>query len=328
MKDVSVCMVTYNQEKFIADSIESVLSQITKFSVKLIIGDDCSTDSTLKICKHYESQYPERIKVFQNDKNLGIVSNTICNFKYICNQGFKYIAMLDGDDYWIDPFKLQKQVDFLERNDNYGYVHTGNGNYYHPSGKKNIEIRKNVPTGDIFDIIWQFPLIVNCTVLFRSDLLQYFDFDAIEKLHLSEIAHLTNVIIASQTKIGFIEDVTAMYRRHENNTTGGRNLAKRYRYIEHEIVQTKYLNTLFPDKIKFSEAYANEYRFNSQLDASFICGNFKEARKIINQHGFLINSDKKFWCKSYFLFQIYPVINLFAKIRRYINNHYFIYLKH
>jgi glycosyltransferase involved in cell wall biosynthesis len=110
---VSVCMVTYNHEKYIVQAIESVLNQQTTFDVELIIGEDCSSDTTRTICEAYAKQHPEKIRLLAHPKNLGMMGNFITVLN-ACRA--KYIATLDGDDYWTDPFKLQKQVDFMNTN--------------------------------------------------------------------------------------------------------------------------------------------------------------------------------------------------------------------
>lgn len=113
---VAVFMVTYNQENYIGQAIESVIMQITSFPIKLFIGEDCSTDLTAAICKSFQEENPQIIEVLYNKKNIGAPKNAKQIFKACFTSGAKYIAMLEGDDYWIDPYKLQKQVDFLERN--------------------------------------------------------------------------------------------------------------------------------------------------------------------------------------------------------------------
>ncbi len=111
MCKLSVCMISYNQELFIAEAIESVVHQKTKFRFELVISDDCSTDSTPLIIQSYKQQYPELIRVIPRPENLGVVSNFLQTIRE-CKS--KYVAFLEGDDYWTDDHKLQKQVDLLE----------------------------------------------------------------------------------------------------------------------------------------------------------------------------------------------------------------------
>lgn len=115
---VSVAMPTYNHERFIAQAIDSVLMQETDFPVELVIGDDCSTDGTRSIVEGYAARYPTRVKVLLHPHNLGPShSPGKNNFVAVINACTgNYVAMLEGDDYWTDPRKLQKQVEFLEAN--------------------------------------------------------------------------------------------------------------------------------------------------------------------------------------------------------------------
>jgi glycosyltransferase involved in cell wall biosynthesis len=108
---VSVCMITYNHEAFIAQAIESVMLQRCNFNVELVIGEDCSTDNTLSIIKDYCQRYPSRIRLITSSHNVGMQPNFIRTHQ-ACNGEF--IAFIEGDDYWIDPDKLQVQVDSLK----------------------------------------------------------------------------------------------------------------------------------------------------------------------------------------------------------------------
>jgi len=116
---VAIWMVTYNHEVFVEQAIESVMIQETKFEYKLYIGEDCSTDNTREICKRLKEKYPNKIELFLNEKNLGGSLNGKQIYKMCFESGAKNIALLEGDDYWTDPLKLQKQVDFLEANPDY-----------------------------------------------------------------------------------------------------------------------------------------------------------------------------------------------------------------
>jgi len=110
---VAIWMVTYNHEKFISQAIEGVLFQKTNFDIKLFVGEDCSTDRTREICMGYKNRFPEQIEVICTAEN-NIILNSENIFKACYYSGAKYVAICEGDDYWTDPFKLQKQVDFLE----------------------------------------------------------------------------------------------------------------------------------------------------------------------------------------------------------------------
>ena len=116
---VSVYMLTYNHEPFIAQAIEGVLAQKTDFPIELVIGEDCSTDRTLEIVSEYQQKHPDVIRVITSDINVGVKENVKRTRGFLRG---KYIAPCEGDDYWINPFKLQKQVDYLEKNQEYALV--------------------------------------------------------------------------------------------------------------------------------------------------------------------------------------------------------------
>lgn len=118
---VSVNMVTYNHERYIAQAIEGVIQQKTNFPFELVIGEDCSTDSTRQIVFEYQAKYPDIIRVITSENNIGAHNNSL-RVTRAC-QG-KYIAYCDGDDCWHNQSKMQIQVDFLEANPDYVLVHS------------------------------------------------------------------------------------------------------------------------------------------------------------------------------------------------------------
>ena len=113
---LSVVTITYNHEPYIAKCIEGVLIQKVNFPIEFIIAEDCSTDGTRAICEDYAAKYPELIHLITSETNIGYNPNELRAMK--AAKG-KYIAYCEGDDFWTDPEKLQKQVDFLEKNEEY-----------------------------------------------------------------------------------------------------------------------------------------------------------------------------------------------------------------
>lgn len=163
---VSVFLLTYNQEVFIEQTLEGILKQQTNFSFQIVIGEDCSTDATRTICKNYEQNFPNKIKLLPAlDKNIGLIANYMRTIK-ACDG--TYIAICDGDDYWIDENKLQKQVDFLEANPEFSIVYTKvlkllpNGNF-----KESVEKRPKL-TADFDDLIFD-NYIPSVTAMFRNN---------------------------------------------------------------------------------------------------------------------------------------------------------------
>lgn len=120
---VSVLFITYNHEEYLRQSLDGILMQKTNFEYEIVVGEDCSTDNTREILKEYAAKYPEKFVLLFREKNFGRPTMNVYDTGMHC-QG-EYIAFLEGDDYWTDENKLQKQVDFLDTNREYmGCTHT------------------------------------------------------------------------------------------------------------------------------------------------------------------------------------------------------------
>lgn len=113
---VSILMITYNHEKYIRQALDGILMQKVDFTYEVVIGEDCSQDNTRAILLEYKEKYPDRIRLILHEKNVGIGKN-LGAVQRQCDG--KYVAICEGDDYWTDPYKLKKQVSFLENHPEY-----------------------------------------------------------------------------------------------------------------------------------------------------------------------------------------------------------------
>ena len=120
---LSVLFITYNHEDYIRQALDSVLMQKCNFDFEIVVGEDCSTDSTRDILREYDAKYPGRFKLLFREKNFGRPTMNVYDTGMHCTGD--YIAFLEGDDYWTDENKLQKQVDYLDQHPDYmGCTHT------------------------------------------------------------------------------------------------------------------------------------------------------------------------------------------------------------
>ncbi len=205
---VSIFILTYNQEQFIAQTIESILMQKTNFTYQLVIGEDCSTDMTRIICEKYVIQYPQKIKLLPPlEKNIGLIANYIRTIA-ACNG--KYIAICDGDDYWIDELKLQKQVDYLESHPDFSIVFTKMKRLFSNGEFKEMIIENQKSCTTFEDLIFN-NFIPSVTVLFKNN-------QKNEKIP-SWLIHFPYGdwptylwTIKDKGKIHFLDEVTAVYR--------------------------------------------------------------------------------------------------------------------
>lgn len=202
---VSVSMITYNHEAFIAEAIEGVVMQKTTFPFELVIGEDCSTDNTRAICIEYQKKYPDIIRLRLPEKNQGMMLNWINNIE--SGHG-KYIALCDGDDYWTDPYKLQKQVDFMEVNPDFALC--SHSVYTLMCGQldENIEMERDVLTTE--DIILKDWGLLTASILFRKEAHKTPDWYYTVKN--GDFA--LQLIVSLSGKIKFLPEYMAVYRQH------------------------------------------------------------------------------------------------------------------
>ena len=240
MKDieplVSICCITYNHENYIRDAIEGFLMQKTSFPIEIIIHDDASTDNTAQIIKEYEDKYPDLFcNIFQNENQWSKGGGSIyARFVYPQVRG-KYIALCEGDDYWTDPLKLQKQVDFLEQNLEYGLVHADCHFYYEDKQKWKYKANKNLANSIKIDskeeLFYQLVdadyKIRTATVLFRKDLLMMVTDD--NKTFLMGDTPIW-LDFSQLTKFKYFDEVFAVYRILSNSASRSNNKQKQYRF--------------------------------------------------------------------------------------------------
>ena len=215
---VSVSVITYNQEEFIAQAIHSILGQEVTFDYEIVIGEDASTDRTGEIVLELEKRHPDRIRVVMRDemesecdraRGFGGKRNFV---KTLQECRGEYVALLDGDDYWTDSHKLQKQVDFLERHPECSLCFHNAEMFYDDGSQPSMNLRpadqKEIST--VEDIIAGM-VPIPCTVLFRNNLLGELpaSFDTVPNGDW-----MLFVLLAEHGNIGYLNEVMAAYRMH------------------------------------------------------------------------------------------------------------------
>lgn len=146
---VSICCITYNQEQYVRECLEGFVMQKTNFPFEIVISDDCSKDGTRAVISDYKARYPKLFRDISPEKNMG----SMANFLYVQAQAKgKYIALCEGDDYWIDPYKLQKQVDFMDAHPDYSMCLT-NSHIKSVGQEERLAVRTCLDTYMIEDVI-------------------------------------------------------------------------------------------------------------------------------------------------------------------------------
>ena len=213
---VSICCITYNHAPYIRQCLDGFLMQKVTFPIEIIINDDCSTDGTTDIIREYEAKYPDKIKPIyhvENEYSKG-VRGMFATYCFPKAKG-KYIAMCEGDDYWTDPLKLQKQVDFMEVSPEYGLVYTqvdafDDNGVIGPIARE-IADAKSLLFGNV---------IATLTVCFRRELLQSYlsDVNPIGKNWLMGDYPIW-LWISHHSKIYFMNETMGRYRVLQNSAS-------------------------------------------------------------------------------------------------------------
>lgn len=226
---VSVICTAYNHESYIRQCLDGFVMQKTNFSFEVLVHDDASTDRTADIIREYEAKYPDIIKpIYQNENQYSKGIAIYSKFIYP-NVNGKYIAICEGDDYWIDPFKLQKQVDFLETNEEYGLVFTDIDIYYQITNtfKKEYLSSSIIPIAKSFvEHLYNGGFIAPCTWLVRRD---FFMQEYGTKKYIDG-TFVRALDIWAKTKIYFHREVTAVYRMLEESVSHSNSLQKRFNF--------------------------------------------------------------------------------------------------
>jgi len=248
---VSICCLTYNHEPYIRQCLDGFMMQKTDFSFEVLIHDDASTDGTTNIIKEYEAKYPNIIKpIYQteNQYSKGVSPSII---QYFCAIG-KYIAPCEGDDYWTDPYKLQKQVDFLERNlDFVGCFHNTEERYEEPDQASFLYCNFNNQIISFQDLSYR-NLIPTCSVVYRR--VPFMEFpEWYKQLKVKDwTLHLLN---AQFGNFWYIPKIMGVHRLHKSSTWALQDHQKNVKYIEH--VYNIMINEGFGNNTKVKEFLIN-----------------------------------------------------------------------
>jgi len=248
MPKVSVSLITYNHEKFIAACLDSIVAQITAFDFEIVVCDDASTDKTPEIISGYAAKYPQLIKPILRKNNLGMVKNALAAIEACSGQ---YIAIMEGDDFWTDDNKLQMQASYLDKNTDCVLCYTNGYTFYmdEPGKKDFFFTDANKPTEkiDLDFFIHNGALIPNNTKMFRKEIQPATFPDWIySALNWDWVLHILQLRLGMA---GYIDAPTLAYRRHQDaafgkkseeeillggiETGAGVNKLLNYRYNEH-----------------------------------------------------------------------------------------------
>lgn len=212
---ISVVVITYNHLKYIRQTLDSVLAQKVDVEFEIVIGDDHSTDGTTDIIAQYREKFPELIKPVLQEKNHGDGTNTRCAVTACLGE---YIALCEGDDYWVDSGKLQKQYDFLKNNLSYSACTALADVLYEDSGtlKRHSPMKRRLSLTRKDFLLGIKPDTRTCTKMYRKSpfVESYFKYDLSSIYARDNISRI--IITENHKKIMVLNETMAVYRVHSN----------------------------------------------------------------------------------------------------------------
>lgn len=267
---LSICCITYNHEKYIEDALESFLNQKLDFDFEIIIGDDASTDNTQKILKRYQDHYPEIIKPILRKNNIGMMNNFMSVLKEAKGD---YVAYCDGDDYWIDDYKVIKQINVLEKHPECSFVFHDTllvDQYKKPlkllsKGRRNEYFEDGVIKAE--EVIGTPIRIVHAnSLLFRKEAIE--DLTLLEKLKFSPNGDFAlTTILASQGDAYYFKEAMGTYRIIESSISNSRKISDqkifdqlmRFYAVIDEHFKGRFHQEIVANKIGMKMSYIEEH---------------------------------------------------------------------
>lgn len=256
---VTIRCITYNHEPYIRQCLEGFVMQKTNFRYEAIVHDDASTDGTAAIIREYAKKYPDIIKpIYETENQYSKHDGSLRRIMDAHMHG-KYIATCEGDDYWIDPLKLQKQVDFLEENPEYGLIYTNVDFYYQKQNKferSYITSGKLPRSNDFVSHLVNGGYIAPCTWLYRRKYMQTYTQSYVDGTFPMALD------IWANSKIYFLDEVTTVYRVLVESASHSMCLSRRFAFnsgiffIKKEYIDKYHL--LVSNEIK-EKIYVNAY---------------------------------------------------------------------
>ena len=267
---VSIACITYNQEKYITQTIEGFLLQEVEFPIEIIIHDDASTDRTATIFKDYAGKYPHLIfPIIQTENKWSKGINPMSDYVFPACRG-NYVAVCEGDDYWVDPRKLERHVKFLETRKEYSMVYSDIISIDENNHKRKVSflfqmghlIRKK--EGFLQKTLVKGNFIMTLTTLFRkSELLKA---EAIIRNNPKNISNIDYALFLEMSRLGkihFDDHKTAAYRVLTESASHSSDLDKRMEFIE----KTSEISLFYNHKynVGYSETFLRRIKLGAQL---------------------------------------------------------------
>lgn len=247
---LSVCFITYNHEKFVRQALESVLMQQCDFDFEIVIGNDCSTDGTTAIVEEFAKKYPQKIRLNRFEKNIGMTGNWVSTMTACRGE---YVAMLEGDDFWTDPTKLQKQVTLLDSRPEISFVCHDVETIFEEGVRKrdpayHMDKQSEFTIHDILDEKWFIP---TCSMVYRKSCLPPFPKWVDARVKCIDL--FVKLMLSAQNSYLYTNEKMGKYRIHEGGIS--QHWKRKLNTYEYDVINV----------LRLFNGFSN-YKFNEEIN--------------------------------------------------------------
>ena len=309
---ISVIIPSYNRADTVGETIDSILAQQVDADIEIVIGDDCSTDNARGVLQQYKDEYPDIIRLFLREQNMGLGANWAqcvkdCRGEFICN--------CDNDDYWHNPQKLQLQLDYMRSHPDCNILITNHRTHNRATGEIR-ECKAEIDHTDTQQSMWGGCYFCNATIMYRADFMKaHLDLDEFIRRRLSLQDWPAWVILTAYTDIDVLPESTATFGIETVSITRPDSidrLAKRYQG-DKEVC--RYLGELFPEKFPFTDEEWDLYANGRLCAKAFDLGQFEYAKKY-GKHCTGISPMKRLCSQHEWMFRLFL---LFRTVKRHLS---------
>lgn len=306
---ISVIIPSYNRADTVGETIDSIMAQEgigSEYDLEIVIGDDCSTDNAREVLEQYRQKYPNYIRLFLREENVGLGANWAmcvkdCRGKYICN--------CDNDDYWHNPQKLLIQLDYMESHPESNVLLTNHRRHNRVTGvivEEEARISRDKP---LQHAVWGDGRtgFCNATIMYRADFLkEHLDLDEFIKRRFTLQDWNAWVILAAYTDFDIIPVSTATFGVETTSITRPKSIERLRKRYQGDKDVYRYLCELFPNEFPFDEKNWELYTNGRLMAQAFELGDFKNA-KLYGANALGVSKKKQFCSQHWLCFHLFRI---------------------